>query len=267
MASHSSDKSTRLGPHSDAVSGARLLLQSKNRRIRREFLVEGPQGVEAALSAGWVTSLYVTEADHPLALLAHSIGVRVYVVTEQALAAISETVTPQGVVAVCSMPETHLEEVRSGTVVVCAGISDPGNLGTIIRTAAAAGATAVITTSGSADIFGGKCIRSTVGTFTKISLLGPFPDTDVISHLKHSGMPILATTGSGVNVLSDAKVAAVLAGAHAWVFGSEAHGLSQEWLDSADVPVRIPMAHGVESLNAASAAAICLFTQHTPHAS
>ena len=261
MASHSSDKSTRLGPHSDAVSGARLLLQAKHRRIRREFLVEGPQGVEAALESGWATSLYATDLDHPLVLRAQSTGIRIYRVTDQGLAAISETVSPQGVVAVCSMPETQLEAVRSGTVVVCAGISDPGNLGTIIRTAAAAGASAVITTTGSADLFGGKCIRSTVGTFTKIALLGPFPDGEVISHLKSSAIPILATTGSGMNLLSDNKVGSILAGAHAWVFGSEAHGLSHVWLDSADVPVRIPMAAGVESLNAASAAAICLFAQ------
>lgn len=260
MASHSSDKSSRLGPHSDAVSGARLLLLSKNRRQRREFLVEGPQGVASALEAGWVKSIYTTDPSDALVAEARSQRVRVYEVTDQGLAALAETVTPQGVVAVCSMPEVALEDIQSGTVVVCAGIADPGNLGTIIRTAAAAGASAVITTTGSADLFNGKCIRSTVGTFTKIDVLGPFSDSDVIDHLTSAGLPILATTGGTDVLLSDPSVAELRAGDHAWAFGSEAHGLSADWLQAANMKVRIPMANGVESLNAATAAAICLFT-------
>jgi TrmH family RNA methyltransferase len=237
-----------------------LLLQSKNRRQRREFLVEGPQGVASALEAGWVKSIYTTDSSDALVAEARSQRVRVYEVTDQGLAALAETVTPQGVVAVCAMPEVALEDIRSGTVVVCAGIADPGNLGTIIRTAAAAGASAVITTTGSADLFNGKCIRSTVGTFTKIDVLGPFSDSDVIDHLADAGLPILATTGGTEVLLSDPSVAELRAGDHAWAFGSEAHGLSADWLQAATMKVRIPMANGVESLNAATAAAICLFT-------
>jgi len=259
--SPSSDKSTRLGPHSDAVSGARLLLQSKNRRQRREFLVEGPQGVAAALEAGWVKSLYAVDEFDELVRFAQRERVRVYHVTDAGLAAISETVTPQGVVAVCAMPDNSLEAIFGGTVVVCAGISDPGNLGTIVRTAAAAGASAVVTTSGSADFFNGKCIRSTVGTFTKIPVVGPFSDAEVISHLNSVNLPILATTGNTEHVLGDESVRAINAGDHAWAIGSEAHGLSPEWLSAARIKVRIPMANGVESLNAATAAAICLFTR------
>lgn len=261
MPSQSSDKSTRLGPHSDAVSGARLLLQAKNRRQRREFLVEGPQGVEAALDAGWVKALYSVEQYDELARRAQRERIRVYHVTEAGLAAISETVTPQGVVAVCAMPEHALEEILGGTVVVCAGISDPGNLGTIIRTAAAAGATAVITTSGSADVYNGKCIRSTVGTFTKIPVVGPFSDAEVISYLKSAGFAILATTGDTDNLVGDDSIRSLLQQDHAWAIGSEAHGLSAEWLSAATIKVRIPMANGVESLNAATAAAICLFAR------
>jgi TrmH family RNA methyltransferase len=238
-----------------------LLLQSKNRRQRREFLVEGPQGVEAALEAGWVKSLYVSDAADALVRQARVDGVRVYEVTDQGLAALAETVTPQGVVAVCVMPESTLEEVRTGAVVVCAGISDPGNLGTVIRTAAAAGVSAVITTTGSADIYNGKCIRSTVGTFTKIDVIGPFSDEDVIAHLTAVGLPILATTGGTDVLLGSEAVSALTSGDHVWAIGSEAHGLSRAWLDAATLKVRIPMANGVESLNAATAAAICLFTK------
>lgn len=221
--------------------------------------MEGPQCVEAALDAGWVTALYAVDPQDALVHKAQTKRVRTYLVTDQGLAALAETVTPQGVVAVCTMPDAQLEDIRTGTVVVCAGISDPGNLGTIIRTAAAAGASAVITTTGSADLYNGKCLRSTVGTFTRIALLGPFSDAEVIAHLTNSSLPILATTGAAQKVLSDAEVRQATSGDHAWVFGSEAHGLPAEWLAAATVPVRIPMAAGVESLNAASAAAICLF--------
>ncbi|MEY3408148.1 MAG: hypothetical protein RL038_1209, partial [Actinomycetota bacterium] len=151
-----------LGPKSDAVRGAQLLLQSKNRRSRRQFLAEGPQAVNAALAAGLVQHLYVTEdlADE----YKKSGADRIYLVTDAGLRAISETEHPSGIVAVVNQPDVSLESVTSNAkILVAAEISDPGNLGTMIRTAAACGYDYVITTSGSTDMWSGKVVRSTAG--------------------------------------------------------------------------------------------------------
>jgi TrmH family RNA methyltransferase len=161
------------------VTGARDLLQSKNRRTRNQFLAEGPQGVEAALQAELAKSVFVTDWDSDLAALARSCGVRVNLVTAPAMDALCETVSPQGVVAVCDIPDSSLEAVlatKPRSLAVCVGVSDPGNLGTIIRTAAASGVDAVITTSGSVDAWSGKVVRATAGTFAVIPVIAGLDD-------------------------------------------------------------------------------------------
>lgn len=239
-----------------------MLLTAKGRRERGRFLVEGRTNVAAALAAGWVEALYLTDSAADLA----GSGERVYWVSEPGLKAIAETVTPQGVVAVCRQPATdwRLWLPSAERVVVCAGVSDPGNLGTIIRTAAAFGYDGVVATAGSADVWSGKVVRSTAGTFAKLQIAGSVPDRDLIAALSAQGAQVLVTAGAAASRL--AEVESQLRRPHVWVFGSEAHGVPDEWL-SAGRPVRIEMAAGVESLNVAAAASICLYSGRVPSAS
>lgn len=262
MSLHSDRPASALGPKSDVVAGARDLLLNKHRRARGQFLVEGPQGVEAALAADIAQALFVTDWDFDLAVLARKHSIRVNLVTPQALEALTETVTPQGVVAICKTPSHQLEDVLASEpkfIAVCVGISDPGNLGTIIRTAAAMGAGAVVTTAGSVDAWSGKVVRATAGTFTAVPVIAGIDDDQLRNALKVAKFEVLATTGSAEVEILDSEVIGVLAKPHAWLLGNEAHGLNDSWLSSDVVQVRIPMQNDVESLNASSAAAMCLF--------
>lgn len=248
-----------LGPKSDAVLGARALLEAKERRRSGRFLAEGPQAVEAALAAELVDSLYTTELDSGLAVQAKRAGVRVYFIDERALVALSDTVSPQGPIAVARVPSADLEAElqRPGTWLVCDRISDPGNLGTMIRTAAAAGARGVVTTSGSADPWSGKVVRATAGTFTMLPIVSGLDAAVVAAAFKAADVPLLATSGDAS--VDYAEAASRHPIAKAWVIGSEAHGVSEELASAAEQSVRIPMRAGVESLNAAIAAALCLY--------
>lgn len=246
-----------LGPKSDAVRGAQLLLESKNRRTRREFLAEGPQAVNAALDAGWVKYLYVT--DDYLQSNDLDSAIRTYQVTSQGLAVLAETKSPQGVIAVCRIPEVELDDFKSATrILVASGISDPGNLGTMIRTAAAAGYELVITTTGSADVFSGKVVRSTAGMITAIPVLGGVDPHELLNWLKSNGFAVIATASEADNLVASDTARALLNAPHSLWIGNESQGLAPEILQQA-ITLQIPMEPHVESLNAAVAAAICLY--------
>lgn len=249
-----------LGPKSDAVTGARELLQGKARRQRRQFLVEGPDAVAAALAAGWLRDLYTDALEDSLAVAAKAAGARVYFVDSRAIAALSDTVSPQGPIGVAAMPEPDESDLGSARlVVVCDAISDPGNLGTVIRTAAAAGADAVIATAGSADFWSGKTVRATAAAFASVPLLQLASRSDVAALLTKHGIQILVTSADGSLAWGSEALAATLRKPHAWVIGSEAHGVSADFRKIANAAVTIPMAPGVESLNAAIAAALCIY--------
>jgi len=256
-----------LGPHSDAVVGAHALLDPKQRRIRKQFLVEGPMGVDTALNAGLVTAIYVGPDAPPRF---HQVrGVRTYFVSASAIAKISETHSPQGVVAVCAQPDHVLEEIIHSFTrfVACDGVSDPGNLGSIIRSAAAAGYDALITTNGSADIYNGKVVRATVGTFATMPLVGPIDSQLLVTLLRQHNVNIVTTSSHSSLELYSSEVHSAVDEPHVWVIGSEAHGASAIFMDAADLSVRIPMVDAVESLNAAVAAGLCLFAGNAIRAS
>ena len=262
MSLHSDRPASALGPKSDVVAGARDLLLNKHRRARGQFLVEGPQGVEAALAADLAQSLFVTDWNQELAVLARKHSIRVNFVTPQALEALTETITPQGVVAVCKTPSHLLEDVlasKPASIAICVGVSDPGNLGTIIRTAAAMGVGAVVTTVGSVDAWSGKVVRATAGTFASVPVIAGIDDAQLRAVLTAAGYALLATTGNAQDAILDAPILKHLASPHAWLLGNEAHGLSDAWLDADVNQVRIPMHNEVESLNVSSAAAMCFF--------
>ena len=227
------------------------------RRRAARFLAEGPNLVEAALRRGLVSEVFVTDgaAERFADLLA---GVPVQTVTERAAKALSDTVTPVGLVAVCAMPDTAFDDVLAGAprlVAVPVGVSEPGNAGTIIRVADAMGADAVVLAGSSVDPYNGKCLRASAGSIFAIPVLSE-PDTaTVVTRLRDVGLQVLATVLDGSVSLDDVE----LARPTAWLFGPEAHGLASDVVDLATTRVRIPMPGAAESLNIASAAAICLY--------
>jgi TrmH family RNA methyltransferase len=241
------------------VAAAVKLHRQVGRRRARRFLAEGPNLVEAASARGLVRDVFVTEfaAQRHESLLAAQ-QAPVHLVTERAAKALSDTVTPAGLVAVCEMPDSRLEDVLTGSprlVAVAVEISEPGNAGTLIRIADAMGAAAVILAGHSVDPYNGKCLRASTGSIFSIPVIVA-PDTHAtVTTLRAAGLQVLATTVDGEMPLNVADLAAPTA----WLFGPESHGLPAEIADEADHRVRIPMSGGAESLNVAAAAAICLY--------
>lgn len=219
-----------------------------------------------ALRAGVVVELFATPEAlqrHPeFADSAVGAGARVIPVTREALQRLTDTVTPQGVVAVCQYLDVSLSQALTATptlVAVLAEIGDPGNAGTVLRSADAAGAGAVWFTDRSVDPYNGKCVRASAGSLFHLPVIrGGDPRVD-LPQLQATGLTVLAADARGEADLDDLADAGTLAAPTAWLFGSEAHGLSAELGDAADVRVRVPIHGQAESLNLAAAAAVCLY--------
>ena len=247
-------------PRTPRVVAARRLQRRRDRDQTGRFLAEGPQAVRSALAAGVVLELFGTDA----ALVRHAdLAAQAPVVSpvdEQGLAALAETVQPQGLVAVCEQIDVPLAEALSKgprLVAVAVEIRDPGNAGTVLRTADAAGAGAVIFAGDAVDPYNGKCVRASAGSLFHVDVVrSPLA---VVDQLRDFGLQVLATTGSGDAGLDDLLDDGSLARPTAWLFGSEAHGLPDELLKTADKRVRVPIYGGAESLNLAAAAAVCLY--------
>lgn len=226
------------------------------------FLAEGTQAVREALTwPGDVHELFVTEAfadrDTELHALAADRGVPVSVVTDRAMAGLADTVTPQGVVAVCSLVDVPLADALAAApalVAVLVGVSDPGNAGTVIRVADAAGADAVILAGDAVDPHNGKCVRASTGSVFHVPIARA-PVDDVLAACRAAGLTLVAADGYAKDELTPATDT----GPTAWLFGSEAHGLPDEVKSAADMSLRVPLYGKAESLNLATAATICLY--------
>jgi RNA methyltransferase, TrmH family len=244
------ERSTRV------VAAVKLHRQVARRRAQR-FLVEGVNLVEAASRRGLIREIFATEAaaQRYAALLAGHDAV--HLVTERAAKALSDTVTPAGLVAVCELPSPDLAAVleHARLVAVGAEIGEPGNAGTLIRTADTMGAAAVIFAGHSVDPYNGKCLRASAGSIFSVPVVVAPDVGEAVTALQAAGLQVLATTVDGEVSLDDAELSAPTA----WLFGAEAHGLSQELAQLADHRVTIPMVGGAQSLNVAAAAAICLY--------
>lgn len=248
-----------LTERSGRVVAAVKLHRQVGRRRSGTFLAEGPNLVEAAAARGLVRDVFVTEAasERYRSLLAAQ-QAPTHLVTERAAKALSDTVTPTGLVAVCEMPSTGLNDVLVGSprlVAVAVEINEPGNAGTLIRIADAMGAAAVILAGHSVDPYNGKCLRASTGSIFAIPVVA-VPDAYVaVTALQGAGLQVLATTLDGETPLDEADLALPTA----WLFGPEAHGLPTDIAAKADHRVHIPMPGNAESLNVAAAAAICLY--------
>lgn len=249
------------GPYTTRTPRVSAALKLHKRREREKaglFLAEGPQAVREALAAGVVRELFITAdraADYPDASM----------VTDEAMAALAETVTPQGVVAVCEMIDVDLKPALAKEprlVAVAVDIRDPGNAGTLLRTADAAGAGAVIFAGEAVDPYNGKCVRASAGSLFHLDVVRERDIGRVL--MACDGMLVLATSGRGD--LDLFEIEPRLAARTAWIFGGEAHGLPEELLEQAE-RVRVPVYGQAESLNLAAAAAVCLYASARAHRS
>lgn len=239
------------------------------RRARRdevgEFLAEGPRAVrEAVRRPGVVREVFGT----PAALDLHGDWlaeqpIELVPVSAKTAAALSETVHPQGLIARCRYLDVPLADSLipdARLVAVLAGISDPGNAGTVLRTADAAGADLVVFTAGSVDPYNGKCIRASAGSLFHVPVVRAADYGAVRALLRDRGVPTWGASADAEHRLGEPATDALLSGPAAWVFGSEAHGLTgPDGEIPVDRQVAIPIFGMAESLNLAAAASICLY--------
>lgn len=267
-----------LTDRSARIVAAHKLLRRARRSEAGEFLADGAQAVREAVAAereapGTVRELYVTApaAARQVAIVraALDLGIAVTEVTARAAAKLSDAVTPQGITARCTLPAAFADGLgsllagRPRLVAVLVETSDPGNAGTIIRLADAAGADAVIAAGDTVDPFGPKAVRASVGSVFHVPIVrAPRPEA-LLAALADAGIRTLATTGTAELTLPEADAAGLLAQPTAWLFGNEAHGLADGVIQAANRAIRIPIHGKAESLNLAAAAAICLYASAT----
>jgi RNA methyltransferase, TrmH family len=257
-----------LTERSARVAAARKLTRRSGRDAARAFLAEGRQAVSEALAEAErdpaaVLEVFATEAAAGAhrELLAGT-RVPVHLVTEKAAASLSETVTPQGLVAVCRLRDVAPDALVADPprlAVALAELNDPGNAGTVLRTADACGAGAVVFGAGSADPYNGKVVRSSAGSLFHVDVVRSARLETLIPAVQRAGITVLAADGGGEVALDAAAGRGLLAAPVLWVFGNEARGLSPELAALADARVRIPMRGRAESLNLSVAASICLY--------
>jgi TrmH family RNA methyltransferase len=251
---------------SPRVKVARQLAKRALRLRARSFLAEGPQAVREALAVGVVSQLFVTAAGrsrHPeLAGQAERSGADVVAVSGELMGELAQTITPQGVLAVCrfiDIPLAALLDAAPRLVIVLANVRDPGNAGTVLRTADAAGADGVVFAGATVDPYNSKCVRASAGSMFHLPLVaGPRVD-ETVAALRGAGLRVLAADGKASRSLDDAERSGALAQPTAWLFGNEAWGLPEELLALADEPMAVPIYGRAESLNLAAAAAVCLY--------
>jgi TrmH family RNA methyltransferase len=231
---------------------------------------------EAFHCGAQVTDLFVTvparTRHHDLVAAIAAASIPVHVVSGEVMDELAQTVTPQGLLAICGFVDIPLAEVapragpalvapRAGPALVAllANVRDPGNAGTVLRTADAAGAHAVVFADASVDPYNGKCVRASAGSLFHLPVVAGTRLEDAVVTLREAGLRIMAADGRAGRSLDDAEVQARLAGPTAWMFGNEAWGLPPELVALADEPVAVPIYGRAESLNLAAAAAVCLY--------
>jgi TrmH family RNA methyltransferase len=252
---------------------ARRLTRRQGRHDAGRFLAEGAQAVREALGRSKVVlSIFATtealERHAELIEAARTLGLRVDEISPRASAALSETVRPQGLVALCRKVHVPLRTAFSTEprlVAVLVDANDPGNAGTILRTADAAGAKTVIFAGDSVDLYNGKVVRASAGSIFHLDVVADVSAEDAITAARAAGCTVFAAAGGGKDDLDDLVAGHALDKPTAWLFGNEANGLPPDVVKAADRSVRVPIHGEAESLNVAAAAAVCLYSSARAH--
>lgn len=254
---------TALSSRNPRVQQLRRLLRQRNARDEAGlFVIEGPGLLAEALATqAPVRDVFIAEATGIapglLSLVAEA-GATSWELDPSVLAAVATTSTPQPVLATVSMAAVGIGEAlgpEPSFVVIAAGIREPGNAGTLIRTAAAAGATAVVFCDEPVDVFNPKVVRSSAGALFRIAVVRSAPTAEVFEALGAAGLRVVGLAGSGSLDYATVDYRQPVA----IVVGNEAHGLGPGVIAEMDQLVNIPMASGIESVNVAAAAAIVCF--------
>lgn len=249
---------------SDRVRSVRALSRRASREREGLFLAEGPQSVGEVVAhrPDAVKDLYfdALSADRHAVVLdaALAAGLTTREVSHEVLASMCDTKVPQGIVAVCRPVDVELDvvlELRPNLLVILTNVRDPGNAGTVIRSADAAGADAVLVSDSSVDVYNPKVVRSTVGSLFHLPIVTGVPVRMLLDRVRGAGLALLAADGSGQTLLGDIDLAIP----HAWVMGNEAWGLEPDVREACDAAVRVPIYGKAESLNLAMAATVCLY--------
>lgn len=250
---------TPLTTGNSRVKEARKLARRSFRAQKRLFLADGPKAVEGVLAvSGCVVDVFATPAaaQQYAGLLGEA---PVTLVDDRALASLSDSVTPAGLVAVGRFLDRPLAEVLEGSprlVVIAADVRDPGNAGTVIRCADAAGADAVILAGDAVDLYNPKTIRASVGSVFHLPIALERDPVAAVRAAQAAGLGVLAADMDGRDLFAADDL---LAKPTAWLMGNEAWGLPDALREAADEVVSIPIYGQAESLNLATAAAVCLY--------
>jgi TrmH family RNA methyltransferase len=249
------------------VRGVAKLAKRDARSHTGLFLLEGPQAVSEALRyrPELLVELYATptalDRYGDIARALSDAGIEPEFVTEEVLDSMADTVTPQGIVAACRQFPTSVKDLLSGSpklIAILEEVRDPGNAGTIIRAADAAGADGVIFTGRSVDLYNPKVVRATTGSLFHVPVAVGVELPDVIERAHDAGLQVIAADIKGEDLL-DARRAGVLDKPTAWLFGNEARGLTDENYALADSAITVPIYGAAESMNLATAASVCLY--------
>jgi TrmH family RNA methyltransferase len=254
---------TLSSPRNPLVQRARKLQRRGLRDRDRTFLVEGVTGLEEALAAGApLDTVFVEQPASPrvaqVAERAAQAGLPVVEVGERAMASISDAATPQGIAAISGFvdrPAAELLDPAPDLSVVLADVRDPGNVGTILRSAWAVAADAVFLGVGTADVYNPKVVRATAGALFRVPVARGVPIPWLLDELGRRGVRRVAADPHSGTAYDDVD----LSGRCALVFGNEAWGVPEDAVDRVDERATIPMRGRAESLNVAAAAAVFLF--------
>ncbi|WP_434811802.1 TrmH family RNA methyltransferase [Microbacterium sp. bgisy189] len=252
-------------PRSPRVRAVAKLSKRSARQETGLFLLEGPQAAREVLAfrPDTLVELFATpsamEKHQDVRDAARDAGQEVVFTTEAVLDAMADTVTPQGIVAVARQSPTAAKDVFAESprlIVICEEVRDPGNLGTIIRAADAAGADAVVLTGRTVDPYNPKVVRATTGSLFHLPIVVGADLAETVDRARKTGLRVIAADVGGDDFLAHR---AVLAEPTAWLFGNEARGLDDEALARVDLSLRLPIYGAAESLNLATAASVCLY--------
>ncbi len=244
-----------------------LLKKSKERKEKKAFVVEGPRMVEEApveaLKAIYVAESFEKNIENQSLLneLRHKchMGNAVYeVVSDSVFKSVSDTQTPQGIMAVVTMPEYSLEQLLNGDkihLLILESVQDPGNLGTMVRTGEGAGITGIIMNKTTVDLFNPKTIRSTMGSIYRVPFYVAEDFASTLEVLKEKGISLYAAHLKGQHMYDEEDYTE----ACGFLIGNEGNGLTDETADIADTYIKIPMEGKVESLNAAISATLLMY--------
>ena len=242
------------------------LKQKKFRMETGTFFAEGLRSVKEAVQYADVTDLFFTKTEEEtlrdIVNEAEEKGVHLYCVDEKVMAKLSDTKTPQGVLAVIRMPANNLRQLRPDTasdnnapVIILDRVQDPGNLGTIIRTADAVGALGIILLEGCVDAYSPKVVRASMGSLFHLPVIQNVFSEEVLAWCYCHGYEPAATALKNAHTIYKADLSKKMA----FIFGNEANGVCEELQAAAETRLFIPMAGQAESMNVAMAAGIILF--------